>query len=341
MGASAPARFDEDAEREQSALALEQARKEVASLAAPIGKGGSRLRRRRSPVGDRALGGHAGCHRKSRRRLYARHRRRFDDDGARAPDATALRALGRQAHGASLLVIGRHRPVPGPDVVLGATDRGLVESAPCSVLVARPAGDDFPRQIVVGVDGSTESARAYAVAAALAERFGALLWPVVASGGNGVDKLRVAAIVEHYEELADDPVDAHVADGDLVVVGSRGLHGVKALGSVSERVAQRAGCSTLIGRGSAHAVVVRDGVAVELNAEDVVVGDVIVLSAGVAVPPRAASDDVARLRTGSRRRGSRRGAAPDRRGGEGGASASPARAEPTGGIATDAQGRPR
>jgi nucleotide-binding universal stress UspA family protein len=54
---------------------------------------------------------------------------------ARTVDATALRALGRQAHGASLLVIGRHRPVPGPDVVLGATDRGLVESAPCSVLV--------------------------------------------------------------------------------------------------------------------------------------------------------------------------------------------------------------
>jgi nucleotide-binding universal stress UspA family protein len=34
----------------------------------------------------------------------------------------------------------------------------------------------------------------------------------------------------------------------LVVMGSRGLGGVKALGSVSERVAQRAPCSVLVVR---------------------------------------------------------------------------------------------
>ena len=54
-----------------------------------------------------------------------------------------------------------------------------------------------------------------------------------------------------HEELFCDPVDALLAagaDGDLLVVGSRGLHGVKALGSVSERVAHRASCSTLIVR---------------------------------------------------------------------------------------------
>ena len=33
---------------------------------------------------------------------------------------------------------------------------------------------------------------------------------------------------------------------DLVILGSRGLHGVQALGSVSERVAHRAHCSTLV-----------------------------------------------------------------------------------------------
>ena len=41
---------------------------------------------------------------------------------------------------------------------------------------------------------------------------------------------------------------AAAADGDLLVVGSRRLHGMKALGSVSERVAHRAPCSTLIVR---------------------------------------------------------------------------------------------
>jgi nucleotide-binding universal stress UspA family protein len=40
------------------------------------------------------------------------------------------------------------------------------------------------------------------------------------------------------------------ADADLVVVGSRGLHGLKALGSVSERVAHRVHYSTLVVRDS-------------------------------------------------------------------------------------------
>ena len=38
------------------------------------------------------------------------------------------------------------------------------------------------------------------------------------------------------------------AGADLIVLGSRGLHGLKSLGSVSERVAHRAPCSTLIVR---------------------------------------------------------------------------------------------
>ena len=54
-----------------------------------------------------------------------------------------------------------------------------------------------------------------------------------------------------YEKLTDEPVRALVAasaDADLLVVGSRGLDGLRALGSVSERVAHRARCSTLIVR---------------------------------------------------------------------------------------------
>lgn len=37
-------------------------------------------------------------------------------------------------------------------------------------------------------------------------------------------------------------------EADLVVVGSRGLHGLVGLGSVSERVAHRARCSVLVVR---------------------------------------------------------------------------------------------
>ena len=38
------------------------------------------------------------------------------------------------------------------------------------------------------------------------------------------------------------------AESDLLVVGSRGLHGLRALGSVSERIAHRARCSVLVVR---------------------------------------------------------------------------------------------
>jgi nucleotide-binding universal stress UspA family protein len=51
--------------------------------------------------------------------------------------------------------------------------------------------------------------------------------------------------------MPDEPATALVAaaaEADLLVVGSRGLHGLKALGSVSERVAHRARCSVLIVR---------------------------------------------------------------------------------------------
>jgi len=118
--------------------------------------------------------------------------------------------------------------------------------------VARTAGAEFPQRIVVGVDGSPESAAAYETARRLAGRFTADLWPVVAHGGKSADKALVRRIVDgRHEDLPDDPVTALVAaaaDADLVVVGSRGLHGLGSLGSVSERVAHQARASVLIVR---------------------------------------------------------------------------------------------
>ena len=164
-----------------------------------------------------------------------------------------IREVERSQH--TLVAVGSHGQGRFRGVLVGSTTTELIHKAPCSVLVARKAGPDFPRRIVAGVDGSPESAAAYAVARRLSERLSAELWPVVAHGGKGVDKQLVAKIVDyHHEDLPDEPVPAIVsaaADADLVVVGSRGLHGLKALGSVSERVAHRAHCSTLV---------VRDGV---------------------------------------------------------------------------------
>jgi nucleotide-binding universal stress UspA family protein len=60
--------------------------------------------------------------------------------------------------------------------------------------------------------------------------------------------------VDDLERHHGHPVDVLIAaaeGADLVVLGNRGLHGLAALGSVSERVAHHAPCSILVVRGTA------------------------------------------------------------------------------------------
>jgi nucleotide-binding universal stress UspA family protein len=167
---------------------------------------------------------------------------------------TSWQALIREAETdhTTLIAIGSHGAGRARGIVTGSTTTEIVHKAPCSVLVARHAGPDFPRKIVVGVDGSPQSVAAYEVARHLSDRLGAELWPVVARGGADVDERLIATVVgHHYEQLPDKPVTALLAaavDADLVVVGSRGLHGLSSLGSVSERVAHEAKASVLIVR---------------------------------------------------------------------------------------------
>lgn len=180
-----------------------------------------------------------------------------EDVSSRLVNGPAVRSLLREVERerASLLCVGSHgnRRVPG--ILFDYVGTTMLHEASSAVLVARepPEPDAFPRAIVVGVDGSAHATAAHAAAAELAGRFGAAVRPLaVAAGELDLDALRRE--VPGVEVASGKPVEALLdaaADADLLVVGSRGLHGLRALGSVSERVAHRARCSVLVVRGPA------------------------------------------------------------------------------------------
>jgi len=175
------------------------------------------------------------------------------------PDSTVRVARGeplpvlRQARDetdATLLALGGRHSSRFLGIVMGDTATELLHDATCSVLIARPqAGRNWkPANLVVGLDGSASALAAVAATDELAARLGANVEVVSATGDDSArpesawaDKVDtwdpehpVAALVERSREA------------DLVVVGSRGLHGLHALGSVSERVAHQARCSVLV-----------------------------------------------------------------------------------------------
>lgn len=148
-----------------------------------------------------------------------------------------------RARDADLVAVGSGNSTRAAGMLLGSVATRLIHDAPCSVLVAR--GGDAPRRVVVGNDGSEQAAEADAVAQTLGD---IELHRLVATGGK---PLTGGHLIE-AELDARSPVDAlvHASEtADLIVVGSRGLHGMGSLGSVAERVAHAAKCSVLIVRG--------------------------------------------------------------------------------------------
>lgn len=172
------------------------------------------------------------------------------------PASTLLDAIER--FDATLVAVGPHGHGRAVGIALGAVSTSLLHEAPCSVLLARrPRGRPFPASILVGVDGSEQSLAAARVAQSVAERFGSELTIAVATGGKLVDLEPVWELTPYFVRDPGRPVEALVGLAetfDLVVVGSRGLHGLAALGSVSERVAHRAPCSVLVVRQPAPSI---------------------------------------------------------------------------------------
>jgi len=153
-------------------------------------------------------------------------------------------------HEATLLALGGRNSSRFLGIVVGETATAFLHEGTFSILLARVQWGQIwqPHRIVVGVDGSEPSLAALRVADDLASRLGSDVKVETATGGKLVERdgswaARVDAWGPGHPVVAllDRSLGA-----DLIIVGSRGLHGVRSLGSVSERVAHRAVCSCLV-----------------------------------------------------------------------------------------------
>ena len=153
---------------------------------------------------------------------------------------------------ATLVGVGGRQRSRTAGLLLSGVATVALHDAPCSVIFAHPQWGErwYPKRILVGLDGSANSLAALAAADELAERLGSAVKVLAATGGKRI--VMDEPWAERVDEWAAghpvvDLVDASIQT-DLVVVGSRGLHGLRSLGSVSERVAHRAHCSVLVVR---------------------------------------------------------------------------------------------
>jgi nucleotide-binding universal stress UspA family protein len=150
---------------------------------------------------------------------------------------------------ATLISLGGRRSSRFLGIMLGDTGTELVHDAACSAMLACPAdGPWLPRTIAVGFDGSIYAHAALRTAEELARAFDGSVEVIAATGGKPVE--RDAAWSERVNTWDPaHPVAALVERSrtvDLVVVGARGVHGLRGLGSVSERVAHQAHCTVLV-----------------------------------------------------------------------------------------------
>lgn len=151
---------------------------------------------------------------------------------------------------ATLLALGGRRSSRFLGIMLGDTGTELVHDAACSALLACPSrdGEWRPRKVVVGLDSSNYARGALKVADEVASIHGGEVEVISATGGKAIERgAEWSDRVQTWDPA--HPVAALVErsrHADLIVVGSRGLHGVGSIGSVSERVAHQAHCTALI-----------------------------------------------------------------------------------------------
>jgi nucleotide-binding universal stress UspA family protein len=170
------------------------------------------------------------------------------------------------SHGYDLLAVAAHDEPRRVSIALGRISAAAAHKAPVPVLLARrpPDGLRFPGHILVPCDGSPDSLRAAELAGAIALRHGSRVSLVHVGASENTERRHALAeaAVRIIDATGTEPMTierpgraAHEISevaarerSSLIVIGSRGLTGIRALGSVSERVASAAPCSVLIAR---------------------------------------------------------------------------------------------
>jgi nucleotide-binding universal stress UspA family protein len=179
-------------------------------------------------------------------------------------DDPARRLLALAA-GKDLLVLGIAGHSRTSGIIIGSAATAALHRSPVPVLVARrpPDGVGFPERIVLASDGTPMSDGAAELTARLAAHHGASVGIVGArdgelSGRPGLAEhsARIKLATGTEPVFVDEPGPPHRAvaaaardfGASLVICGSRGLRGISALRSVSERIAHAAPCSVLVVR---------------------------------------------------------------------------------------------
>jgi nucleotide-binding universal stress UspA family protein len=149
---------------------------------------------------------------------------------------------------ASLVAVGAKGRNRAVGFVRGSLTTAVLHRTAASVLVARAKVlDDFPLSVVVGYDGSAGADAALVAGLDVAARFDSDLRVVAAGDAAAIESDAIADLrVERDEGDAVRALLRASEEADLLVVGSRGMRGVRAVGSVSERLGHQASCSVLV-----------------------------------------------------------------------------------------------
>lgn len=197
---------------------------------------------------------------------------------------TPVRALLEAGRNASAIIVGSRGLTAREDFAMGSTSAGVVEHAPCPVIVITPRTPDQPGHgsIVLAADGSKANDPAAAFAFAEAERLGTGVRAVHSvevpklPGASlfDLDRLAESVLAEDEKDVTEalaphderhpgvdlelilvvgEPavtIAEEAAGAPLLVTGSRGHGGVAGmlLGSVSRRLLQTAPCAVAVVR---------------------------------------------------------------------------------------------